>query len=118
MGQAFGRAAAYQGASKCDRFIIGKTPVSIAMSISLKPEQEQFIQEKLKTGKYQTVDQVIIEAFRLLEERDKDYEQWVQETRAKIDEGMASLERGEVIDGETFVNQLLAKLKLEKESTK
>jgi hypothetical protein len=26
--------------------------------------------------------------------------------------------RGEVIDGETFVNQLLAKLKLEKESTK
>lgn len=44
----------------------------------------------------------------LLDERDKAYEQWVMETRKQIDAGIASLERGEGIDGETFVNQLLA----------
>ncbi|MBD1929657.1 type II toxin-antitoxin system ParD family antitoxin [Trichocoleus sp. FACHB-90] len=81
------------------------------MSISLKPEQEQFIQEQLKTGKYQTVDQVIIEAFRLLEERDKDYEQWVQETREKIDAAAASLDRGEGQDGEEVVNRILERFR-------
>jgi antitoxin ParD1/3/4 len=43
------------------------------MSISLK-QQEQFIQEKLKTGKYQTVDEIISEAFRLLEKRAQHYQ--------------------------------------------
>ena len=86
------------------------------MSISLKPEQEQFIQEKLQTGKYQTVDEVITEAFRLLEERDRHYQEWLDETRVKIDEGIASLERGEGIDGETFMNQLLAEFKQAKEN--
>jgi antitoxin ParD1/3/4 len=45
------------------------------MSIALKNEQEQFIQKKLDSGKYRSADEVIFEAFRLLEERDKHYEQ-------------------------------------------
>ncbi|MDF5719731.1 MAG: hypothetical protein PUP91_04410 [Rhizonema sp. PD37] len=43
---------------------------------------------------------------------------WVDETRAKIDEGIVSLERGEGIDGETFVNQLLVDLQQVKKSQK
>lgn len=49
------------------------------MSIALKIEQEQFIQKKLKSGKYSSADEVIFEAFRLLEERDQHYEQWLQD---------------------------------------
>jgi antitoxin ParD1/3/4 len=44
------------------------------MSIALKNEQEQFIQKKLNSGKYGSADEVIFEAFRLLEERDNYYE--------------------------------------------
>ena len=77
------------------------------MNITLKPDQEAFIRAKLQSGQYQTVDDVIQAALDLLDEQDKAYEQWVIETRAKVDEGIASLERGEGIDGETFVNQLL-----------
>lgn len=76
------------------------------MNISLKPDQEAFIRAKLQSGHYQTVD-VIQAALELLDEQDKADEQWVIETRAKVDEDIASLERGEGIDGETFVNQLL-----------
>lgn len=76
------------------------------MSIILKPEQEQFIQEKLKTGKYQTVDQVIAEAFRLLEERDRHYQKWLDETREKVAIGLAELERGEGVDGEVVMVEL------------
>lgn len=86
------------------------------MNITLKPDQEAFIHAKLQSGQYQTVDDVIQAALHLLDERDKAYEQWVIETRAKVDEGIASLERGEGIDGETFVNQLVVKLKQAREA--
>ena len=79
------------------------------MNITLKPDQEAFIRAKLQSGHYQTVDDVIQAALELLDEQDKADEQWVIETRAKVDEGIASLERGEGIDGETFVNQLLSR---------
>ncbi len=75
------------------------------MNIFLNLEQKQFIQEKLQSGKYQTADEVIIEAFRLLEERDKRYEQWLEETR-EIAIGLAELERGEGVDGEVVMAEL------------
>lgn len=86
------------------------------MHITLKPEQEAFIHAKLQSGQYQSADDVIQAALHLLDEQDKADEEWVIETRAKVDEGIASLERGEGIDGETFVNQLLEKLKQAKKA--
>ncbi len=74
------------------------------MSIALKIEQEQFIQKKLNSGKYGSADEVIFEAFRLLEERDKHYEQWLRDTRQKVADGLAQLDRGEGLDGETVVS--------------
>ena len=88
------------------------------MNITLKPEQEALIHAKVQSGQYQTVDDVIQAALDLLDEQDKADEQWLIETRAKVDEGIASLERGEGIEGETFVNQLLSKLKLAKKAQK
>lgn len=81
------------------------------MNIILKPEHEEFIQEKLKSGKYHTVDEVIFEAFRLLEERDKQYEKWVEETREKVAIGIAQLDRGEGLDGESVVEQIQDKFR-------
>lgn len=80
------------------------------MNISLTPEQEQFIQEKLNSGKYETADELISEAFRLLEERDKHYEKWVEETRKKVGVGIAQLDRGEGIDGEEVFKELLEEI--------
>ena len=40
-----------------------------SMSIILTFEQENFVKEKLKTGRYQSIDQVITEAFHLLEQQ-------------------------------------------------
>lgn len=37
------------------------------MIIELKPEQEQFIQEKLATGEYRNIDDLISTALKLLE---------------------------------------------------
>ncbi len=86
------------------------------MSITFSPEQKQIIQALLATGRFNSVDEVIQTALRLLAEETLLDQEWLEETRTKIDEGIASLERGERIDGETFVNQLLTQLKQAKKA--
>ena len=81
------------------------------MSISLKPEHEQFIQSQVASGKFANREEVIDTAFRLLEKLQGEYEQWIKETRPKIDIGIAQLERGEGLDGEAVVAGILEKFK-------
>ncbi|MBW4510338.1 MAG: type II toxin-antitoxin system ParD family antitoxin [Scytonematopsis contorta HA4267-MV1] len=88
------------------------------MSITLTSEQEKIVQDLLATGKFNTIGDVIQAALHLLEQESYSYQVWVEETKEKLDEGIASLERGEGIDGETFVNQLLTDLQQVKESQK
>lgn len=85
------------------------------MTISLSPEQENFIQNQLENGKYKTAAEVIADAFKALEERNKTYEQWVQETREKVAVGLAELDRGEGIDGELVVERLREKFRQARE---
>ncbi len=85
------------------------------MSITLTPEQEKIIYDFLATGKFKSVGEVIQAALNLLEQENLAYQVWLEETRTLVDEGIASLQRGEGIDGETFVNQLLADFQQVKE---
>jgi antitoxin ParD1/3/4 len=80
------------------------------MNITFQPEEEQLIQERLKSGKYGSAYEVIVEALRLLEERDNQYQKWLKETRGKVAVGMAQLDRGEGIDGEVVIARLREKL--------
>ena len=81
------------------------------MNIQLKPNQEQFIQKQLKSGRFDNSEQVIDTAFYLLEILDQDYLQWVEETRKKIDVAIAELDNGEGLDGEKVINDILEKFK-------
>jgi antitoxin ParD1/3/4 len=64
------------------------------MTITLRPEQEQLVAEVLRSGSYHNADEVIERALALLHEHEK----WLADTRAKIEEGYAAAERGELID--------------------
>ena len=81
------------------------------MNIQLKPNQEQFIQKQLKSGRFNNSEQVIDTAFYLLEILDEDYLQWVEETRQKIDVAIAELDNGEGLYGEEVINDILEKFK-------
>jgi antitoxin ParD1/3/4 len=85
------------------------------MSITLNPEQETIVAHLISTGGFQTADEVLQVALKLLETERQSYRVWVDETRKKVDEGIESLDRGEGLDGETVVNDLLAKLRQAKE---
>jgi antitoxin ParD1/3/4 len=80
------------------------------MSITLTPEQEKIIQDLLAAGKFNSSSFLVQAALHLLEQESYLDRVWLEETRTKVNEGIASLERGEGIDGETFVNQLLVDL--------
>jgi antitoxin ParD1/3/4 len=80
------------------------------MSISLNPDQEHLIQTKLQSGKYRSVEEVIEMALRLLDEYDRSESEWVEEVRVKIDAAIEASHHTPSIDGETFVNGILARL--------
>jgi antitoxin ParD1/3/4 len=81
------------------------------MQITLKPEHEKIIQAQIATGRYTEIEEVVDIAFRLLEKLSFDHAQWIEETRQKVDVAIAELERGEGLDGETFVMEILEKFK-------
>ena len=85
------------------------------MPITLQPEQEQFIQTQLATGRYINATEVIAEALQLLEKRNH-YDRWVEELRNKIDIAAAELDRGEGIDGEIAINQLRTRIHKKREA--
>ncbi|WP_107668078.1 type II toxin-antitoxin system ParD family antitoxin [Cyanothece sp. BG0011] len=80
------------------------------INITLKQEQETFIQEKLNSGEYNNIDEIITEALLLLEQKDKHYQQWVKETQEKLNIGIEQLDRGEGIDSEIVINRLKNKI--------
>lgn len=66
------------------------------MNVSLTPELEQLVQDKVKTGLYLSASEVVREALRLLDERDQLREIRLTELKKKIAVGVEQAERGEV----------------------
>jgi len=84
------------------------------MTIHLKPDQEQRIAEALRSGAYQTPEEVIDRALEALRERDE----WLLANRqtvdAKIRRGLEELARGEGIP-EDQLDSHLERLKAQPE---
>ena len=82
------------------------------MNISLTLEQEKFIQEKIKSGRYETVEQAIAQALQLLEERDRALdERQLEELRQKIASANEQIARGQVTDGEVVFDRFREKIR-------
>ena len=69
------------------------------MNISLTPELERLVAEKVQTGRYASASEVIREGLRLLEEQDQLRQRRLAEVRQKIDRGLEQLDRGQGIPG-------------------
>jgi len=70
------------------------------MKIHLRPELEELIKQDVQRGPYQSVDEFVEHAVALLHEQ----ETWLAEHRseiaAKIEEGYAAAQRGELLDSD------------------
>lgn len=80
------------------------------MNVSLTPELEQFVQEKVKSGKYLSASEVFQEALRLLQEKDQIRQLRLEKLRKEIAIGIEQADRGEVVDGKEVINELYEKI--------
>ena len=65
------------------------------MNVSLTPELEKLVEDKVATGMYQTASEVVREALRLLNARDR-YR--VEALRGDVRAGFEEIERGEFFE--------------------
>ena len=75
------------------------------MNVSLTPELERLVTDKVKTGMYQTASEVIREGLRLLRERDVQ----LGRLRAEVRAGFEAIERGEYEDYDEHSTKRLAR---------
>jgi antitoxin ParD1/3/4 len=78
--------------------------------IALKPEQQQFIQQQIALGRFGSEEEVLEKALQLLSSQYREYDEWVEDTRAKIDEAQAEIDRGEGIPLDVAMTQLRDRL--------
>ena len=65
------------------------------MNVSLTKELEALVEKKVKNGFYRTASEVVRDALRLLEERDRLYQVRLRELRTQVKKGLDQLDRGE-----------------------
>ncbi len=63
------------------------------MAVTLAPQDEDLIQQKIEAGPYRSVDELIQEALEALDERER-----LHNLRAKLQRGLDQIERGEVVE--------------------
>ena len=78
------------------------------MNVSLTPELERLVNEKVESGLYQTASEVVREALRLLKDRDQAREQLRSDVQAGFDQ--LALGDGRVYD-KTSGRQLAERIK-------
>ena len=76
------------------------------MEIRLRPELADLIKEDVQRGSYQTVDEFVECAVSMLHEQEAWLAQNRAEIAARIDQGYAAAERGELIDADTARSRL------------
>ena len=68
------------------------------MNVSLTPELEKFVSNKVQTGRYNSASEVVREALRLLEEHEQARAAQLGEFNKELGRRLAALDRGEHVD--------------------
>jgi antitoxin ParD1/3/4 len=68
------------------------------MNVSLTPDLEKFVGNKVESGRYNSASEVVREALRLLEEHDQAKAAQLAEFNRELGRRLDSLDRGECVD--------------------
>ena len=79
---------------------------SAKISVELTSDLAGFVHKQTKSGKYTSASEVVQEALRLMEAAERIRARRLRDVKAKIAEGLISLNRGEGLDGEEVFREL------------
>ena len=80
------------------------------MKVHLTPDLEQLIQNRVKSGRYNSPGAVLREALLMLEQRDEVFGLPKEEIHRQIEEGWRSAKAGELVDGDDVFDRMDAEL--------
>jgi antitoxin ParD1/3/4 len=83
------------------------------MNVSLTPELDRLVQEKVASGLYQTASEVVREGLRLLEAQDQMRTAQLAQVRSKIDRGLEQLDAGRAVSSESAWKRIHKKRRAE-----
>lgn len=70
------------------------------MNVSLTPELEKFVTDKVASGRYTSASEVVREALRLLEREEKSRKEQLEEFNRELRRRIESADRGEIVTAE------------------
>ncbi len=79
------------------------------MNISLTPTLEKFVQDKVASGLYNSVSEVIREALRLLASKESISQERLAQLNKDIEEGWNDLENKNYRDGHSVMKEIISK---------
>ena len=80
------------------------------MNISLTPELEHFVKNKVTSGMYTSASEVIRESLRLLHTQDDLQQQRINQLNQAIDVGLKQLSDGETVPAHESYNRMIQKI--------
>jgi antitoxin ParD1/3/4 len=92
--------------------------VSASLSVSLTPELERFIEQRVAAGLNQSAEDVVREALLALKMDQRDIDTAFTDLKSKLEDAAKEEQReGEMMDGDAFMNGLLTRLKERRSSS-
>ena len=81
------------------------------MNVSLTPELERFVDEKVQHGLYTSASEVVRDGLRLLNERDQERNAKLDALRTAVAHGLAEVEQGKGVPGKAAFSTVRARRK-------
>jgi antitoxin ParD1/3/4 len=79
------------------------------MNVSLTPELEKFVADKVASGRYTSASEVVREALRLLEEHERSRAAQLEEFNRELRKRIDSADRGEYVTAEESLRRIKEK---------
>jgi antitoxin ParD1/3/4 len=76
------------------------------MNVSLIPELEKYVADKVTSGRYTSASEVVREALRLLEREEKSCQEQIDEFNRELRRSIESADRGEFVTAEEFEREI------------
>ena len=80
------------------------------MTVTLTRDQEEFIAGELRSGHYQSANDIIAQGLGMLRAQEEFIRSHTAELREKIAVGLEQVQRGDLVDGGTVIRHLREKL--------
>lgn len=76
------------------------------MDVSLSPELARFVEEKIRTGMFNSQSEVVRMGLQLLGERDQLHEAQLARLRGEVAAGLEQARRGELVSGDQIFDDI------------